>query len=117
MGCATAAADLPAGLSSPDHGVVCDRLRGVCFDRFGPSIGLTEAFLGQDAARTLTSALRGARPDHGPNAQFSLADNVVCRREIGPCRVGGEVHGALTAVLFGPRPAIRLMQIKPARRI
>ncbi len=45
---ATAAAgELPAGLFSPDHFVVCDKAREICFDRFGPSIGLTEAFLGR----------------------------------------------------------------------
>jgi copper homeostasis protein (lipoprotein) len=100
-----AAAELPAGLSSPDHGVVCDNRRGVCFDRFGPSIGLTEAFLGADAARALTAILRDARPDHRPGAEFALGDDIVCRRQTGPCRVGGIPHDALTAVLYGPRPA------------
>jgi copper homeostasis protein (lipoprotein) len=100
--CATG---LPAGLSSPDHGVVCDNRRGVCFDRFGPSIGLTEAFLGADAAHALTAILRNARPDHRPGAEFSPGDDIVCRRQSGPCRVGGIPHDALTAVLYGPRPA------------
>jgi copper homeostasis protein (lipoprotein) len=99
------AADLPAGLASPNHGVVCDNRRGVCYDRFGPSIGLTEAFLGADAARTLTAILRDARPDHRPGAEFSLGDDIVCRRQTGPCLVGGIRHDALTAVLYGPRPA------------
>ncbi len=101
---ATDAAELPAGLSSPNHGVVCHSQRGVCFDRFGPSIGLTEAFLGPAAAHALTTALRDTRPDHGPDAQFSPGDNIACRRETGPCRIGGVVHEALTAVLYGPRP-------------
>lgn len=100
-----AAAELPAGLSSPGHGVVCDSLRGLCFDRFGPSIGLTGAFLGSAAAHALTAVLRETRPDHRPDAQFSPGDNIACRRETGPCRVGGVVHEALTAVLYGPRPA------------
>jgi copper homeostasis protein (lipoprotein) len=100
-----AAADLPAGLASPDHGVVCDSGRGACFDRFGPSIGLTEAFLGPAAARALTAVLRDAGPDHRPGAEFSPADNVRCRRETGPCRTGGVVDDALTAVLYGSRPA------------
>ncbi len=102
---ATAAAELPAGLRSPDHGVVCDSRRGVCFDRFGPSIGLTEAFLGPSAARALTAVLREAPPDHGPRAEFSPAENVRCRRKTGPCRTGGVVDDALTAVLYGSRPA------------
>jgi heat shock protein HslJ len=100
-----AAADLPAGLSSPDHGVVCNSQRGACFDRFGPSIGLTEAFLGADAARGLTTVLRGSPPDRSPEAEFSPVDNVTCRRETGPCRVGDAVHEALTAVLYGAHPA------------
>lgn len=102
---AAAAAELPAGLSSPDRGVVCDSQRGACFDRFGPSIGLTQAFLGPDAARALTSVLRNAPPDRSPGAEFSPADNVTCRRETGPCRVSGVLHAALTAVLYGPHPA------------
>lgn len=100
----TLAADLPAGLHSPDHGVACDNRRGVCFDRFGPSIGLTEAFLGADAARTLTAVLRDAPPDHRPGAEFSPIDNVTCRRETGPCRTGEVMHEALTAALYGPHP-------------
>jgi hypothetical protein len=100
-----AAAELPAGLSSPDHGVICDGPRGICFDRFGPSIGLTGVFLGPGAAQALTARLRDTPPDHGPGAVFSPGDNIVCRRETGPCRTGDIVHEALTAVLYGPRPA------------
>lgn len=100
----TCGAELRAGLFSPDHGVVCDSQRGACFDRFGPSIGLTEAFLGPAASRSLTAVLRNAPPDHRPGAEFSPADNVTCRRETGPCRTGGIVDDTLTAVLYGPRP-------------
>jgi len=85
--------------------VVCDTARGICFDRFGPSIGLTEAFLGSAAARALTSALSDAPPDHRPGAEFSPADGVACRRESGPCRSRGAVDKGLSAVLYGPRPA------------
>ena len=102
---AAAAVQLPAGLFSPDHGVVCDSKRRACFDRFGRSIGLTEAFLGADAARALTAVLRNAPPDHRPGAEFSPAEHVRCRRETGPCRTGGVVDAALTAVLYGTRPA------------
>jgi len=102
---AAAAAGLPAGLSSPDHGVVCNSRRGACFDRFGPSIGLTEAFLGPGAAQALTAILRDMPPDQRATAEFSPGDNVTCRREAGPCRIGGVVDAALTAVLYGPRPA------------
>jgi hypothetical protein len=105
VACVTASIELPAGLSSPDHGVVCNSQRGVCFDRFGPSIGLTEVFLGADAARALTAALRGVPPDRSAEAEFSPGGDIACRRETGPCRIGGVVDEALTAVLYGPRPA------------
>jgi hypothetical protein len=101
VGCA-AASGLPAGLSSPDHGVACNDRRGICFDRYGPSIGLTEAFLGPAIAQALTAALR-APPDRRPGAEFSPAENVTCMRETGPCRTAGIVDETLTAVLYGPR--------------
>jgi len=104
IACGTVAADFPAGLTSPDHGVVCNSRSGACFDRFGSSIGLTEIFLGPGWAQALTATLRDTPPDRGPGAEFSPGENVTCRREMGPCRIGGVVDEALTAVLYGPRP-------------
>ena len=95
-----AAADLPIGLSSPDYGVVCHASRAVCYDRYGPSIGLTEAFLGREAAERLTTTLRQNPPDNRPGASFSPADGVECQREVGPCRVGGTLHQPLSTVLY-----------------
>ena len=92
------AATLPAGLASPDHGVVCDRERAICHDRYGPSIGLTEAFLGGAAAERLTAVLREHPPDYRPGAVFSPAEGVECVRETGPCRINGNPDAALTAV-------------------
>ena len=83
--------------------MVCNDRRGICFDRYGPSIGLTEAFLGPAAAQTLTAILRNAPPDRRPGAEFSPAENVTCMRETGPCRRVEVVNEALTAVLYGPR--------------
>lgn len=101
---AVAAAELPADLTSPDQRVVCNAARGICYDRFGPSIGLTEAFLGKAAAERLTAVLRQAPRSSGPGVLFSPADGVECLGEAGPCRVGGAVHEGLTAVLYGPWP-------------
>jgi Fels-1 prophage protein len=97
--CATPADKLPAGLHAPDRGVVCDGGRGVCFDRFGPSIGLTEAFLGPASARALTSSLR--EMPRSADLNFSLGENITCRRGTGPCHSGETVHEALTAALYG----------------
>jgi heat shock protein HslJ len=98
-GGATAGA-LPAGLDSPDYGVVCNRTHAICYDRYGPSIGLTESFLGRAAAERLTTDLRA----HPPGTIFSPAADVRCARETGPCRLGGELHEALTSALYTPGP-------------
>ena len=90
-----------ATLFTPDRRVLCNRDRAVCYDRFGPSIGLTQAFLGQEAADRLTDALRAAAPP-ATKPEFSVADAIVCRREVGPCLVNGTEDATLTAVLFGP---------------
>lgn len=104
MMAAAMAADLPTGLSSPDHGVLCNGARGICFDRFGPSIGLTEAFLGKVAADRLTATLKEQPADHAPGTVFSPAPRVECVRETGPCRVDGEIHNGVGAVLYGAWP-------------
>ncbi len=96
--------ELPPGLASPDHGVVCHAERGACYDRYGPSIGLTQAFLGQAAADRLTAVLRAAPPGFGPDAPFSPAVGVECQGVTGPCRAGAEELEGLTAVLYGPWP-------------
>jgi heat shock protein HslJ len=92
---------LPAGLDSPDVGVVCNRALDTCYDRYGPSIGLTEAFLGRTAAEQLTAKLRTSPPDHRAGAAFSPIEGTECVRAAGPCRAYGELHQGLTAALHG----------------
>ena len=82
--------------------MVCHKANEICFDLFGPSIGLTEAFLGQTAAQRLTATLREHPIDQSPGARFSLDPGVDCVWETGPCRVAGEPHAGLTMALFGP---------------
>jgi heat shock protein HslJ len=98
------AGELPSDLMSPDHGVVCNRDLGTCFDRFGPSIGLTEMFLGRDAAERLTEVLRSEPRSSGPGIPFSPTAGVECRGATGPCLIGSEVHEALTRMLYLPKP-------------
>jgi len=97
-------AALPDGLSTPDPRVVCNTAQAICYDRLGPSIGLTQVYLGREAADRLTTALRGP-PASGPETSFSPAPGVECRRATGPCRIAGKVDTELTALLFGPWPA------------
>ena len=99
-----AAAALPDALASPDHGVVCNRETGVCYDRLGPSIGLTQIFLGKAAAERLLASLRQHPENHRAGTVFSPAQGVECMRETGPCRVNGVPHAELNALLYAPRP-------------
>jgi heat shock protein HslJ len=85
--------------------VVCNKSSGVCYDRFGPSIGLTEAFLGPEPAQRLTDALREQPVEHAPGAIVTPAPGIECVRETGPCKVKGELHKGLTSALYGPWPA------------
>jgi heat shock protein HslJ len=104
---ATGQTTLPAGLESPDQGVVCNPQRAICYDRYGPSIGLTEGFLGKIAADRLTKVLRGSANGNSRGTTYSPSDGVECARETGPCQLHGQLQAALTRVLFGPmsRPA------------
>jgi heat shock protein HslJ len=99
---ATAQTALPAGLESPDIGVVCNHKRAVCYDRFGVSIGSTETFLGHDIAVCLAASLHKAGTDNRSGTTFSPADGVECVRGTGPCRLQRQPHAALTASLYGP---------------
>ena len=51
--CGPDASGMSSPLYSPDHRVVGNREHAVCYDRDGASIGLTQAFLGQEAADRL----------------------------------------------------------------
>jgi heat shock protein HslJ len=99
---ATAQTTLPAELESPDSGVVCNHKRAICYDRYGASIGLTEAFLGHIVAERLTASLRKSGTDNRSGMTFSPADGVECVRGTGPCRLLRQPHAALTALLYGP---------------
>jgi heat shock protein HslJ len=93
---------LPAGLESPENGVVCNSSRSSCYDRNGASIGLTEEFMGHAAAEQLISNLRKSGSENQPPTDFSPADGVKCLRENGPCRLQRRPNAALTEILYGP---------------
>jgi heat shock protein HslJ len=99
---ASAQTTLPAGLESPDGGVVCNHERAICYDRNGASIGLTETFLGHIASERLTTSLRSSGTDNQGGAIFLPADGVECVRGTGPCRLERQPLAALTVVLYAP---------------
>ncbi len=102
IGPAWAMPDLPDALTSPGPRVVCNPTRGVCYDRQGPSIGLTEIFQGKSHAERLLVWLREHPVDRRPGAVFSPAEGIECVFETGPCRDSAQTLAGLTAALFGP---------------
>lgn len=63
-----------AGISGPAPGVICDQAGPTCYDRQGPSIGLTQTYFGVIAANRLTAELR-ERPTSN---DFRLSNGTVC---------------------------------------
>jgi heat shock protein HslJ len=104
---AAAQTALPAGLESPDSGVICNQQRAICYDRYGASVGLTEAFLGHTVAGHLSASLGNSKPDNRSGTTFSPAEGIECVHGTGPCRFQRQPQAALTAALYGPnsRPA------------
>jgi len=105
---------LPSGLDSPDQGVVCNLQRAVCYDRSGPSIALTEGFVGHAAAKGLATILASSGTGNGQEMTFSPVDGVECVRETGPCTSDGTSQFLLTAILYVPasRPAGQTVQLR-----
>lgn len=105
---------LPTGLDSPDQGVVCNLQRATCYDRYGPSIALTEGFLGHIAAKGLATSLVSSGTGNGRGIPFSPVDGVECVPETGPCQFDRLPHSPLTAALYGPmsRPAGQTVEMR-----
>jgi heat shock protein HslJ len=93
---------LPEHTFSPDKRVVCNAERAVCFDRMGPSIGLTRIYLGDEAAQRVTIMMREQLMLSGSGKVFFPTQDSVCIGESGPCIINGDVDEALNGVLFGP---------------
>lgn len=99
----------------PRAGVICDAPRQVCFDRQGPSIGLTRIYYGPDASNRLLAQLSGSPPQR----EFQLSSGQLCDLQQQLCWDGGwrrrNVNPLLSRQLFlravtlhGPLPWARL---------
>lgn len=93
---------LRENLFSPDKRVACNAQIGVCYDRMGPSIGLTQIYLGNEAAQRLTDVMREQVMLSGPGKVFFPTQDSVCIGETGPCIANGSIDDALTGILYGP---------------
>jgi hypothetical protein len=88
----------------PRAGVICDAPRQVCFDRQGPSIGLTRLYYGPGASNRLLAQLSGSPPQR----EFQLSSGQLCDINQQLCWDGGwrrrNVNPLLSRQLFGPSP-------------
>ena len=93
-----------AGISGPAPGVICDQAGPTCYDRQGPSIGLTQTYFGLIAANRLTAELR-ERPTSN---DFRLSNGTVCELGRSACWSDGwqraQLDTKLTQQLFGALP-------------
>ncbi len=93
-----------AGISSPAPSVICDQAGPTCYDRQGPSIGLTQTYFGVIAANRLTAELR-ERPTSN---DFRLSNGTVCELGRSACWSDGwqraQLDAKLTQQLFGVLP-------------
>ena len=90
----------PTGLSYPQQGVVCDSVAQVCYDSYGPSIGITQINFGQRAANTLQRNLSETN-----SRDFRLSTGQACSVSQRLCWDDGwgqrNIARALTQRLFG----------------
>ena len=90
----------PAGLSYPRPGVVCDSVGKVCYDSYGPSIGITSDVYGKKAANHLSKNLSPSN-----NRDFRLSTGQACSVAKRTCWNDGwaerVVAPGLTKQLFG----------------
>lgn len=103
LGWAPSAQAQPA-ISSPAAGVICDQAGPTCYDRQGPSIGLTQTYFGVIAANRLTAELR----DRPTSNDFRLSNGTVCELMRSACWSDGwqraQLNTTVTQQLFGALP-------------
>jgi hypothetical protein len=91
-------------ITGPAAGVLCDQAGPTCYDRQGPSIGLTQTYFGSIAANRLTAELRN-RPQTN---EFRLSNGAVCDLQAASCWSDGwqkrQLAPKLTQQLFGSLP-------------
>jgi hypothetical protein len=100
-------------ISRVSAGVVCDRGASICFDRQGPSIGLTRNYLGNAAALRLTANLSG-RP---AASDFSLSNGSFCSVSQSTCWTSNKrdrVNEELTREFYPNSPALQSNNVSKA---
>ena len=97
-------ADAQGAITAPAAGVICDQAGPTCYDKQGPSIGLTQTYFGSIAANQLLAELR-ERPTAN---DFRLSNGSVCDLRAATCWRDGwqkaQMAPKLTQQLFGSLP-------------
>ena len=100
----TQPADAQGAITAPAPGVICDQAGPTCYDKQGPSIGLTQTYFGSIAANRLLAELR-ERPTAN---DFRLSNGSVCDLRAATCWSDGwqkaQMAPKLTEQLFGSLP-------------
>lgn len=88
------------GITYPKAGIVCDQVGQVCYDSYGPSIGITKIYFGEFAADRLSQNRRGSTSN-----DFRLSSGQACSIQKRKCWDDGwsqaNVAKGLTKQLFG----------------
>ena len=88
------------GIAFPREGEVCDQVGQVCYDSYGPSIGITKIYFGQFAADRLSQNL-----SNSTSRDFRLSSGQACSVEKRTCWNDGwsaqKKAKRLTKQLFG----------------
>lgn len=88
------------GITYPKAGIVCDQVGQVCYDSYGPSIGITKIYFGEFAADRLSQNRRGSTSN-----DFRLSSGQACSIQKRKCWDDGWSQGnvakGLTKQLFG----------------
>jgi uncharacterized protein (DUF779 family) len=100
----TQPADAQGAITAPAPGVICDQAGPTCYDKQGPSIGLTQTYFGSITANRLLAELR-ERPTAN---DFRLSNGSVCDLRAATCWSDGwqkaQMAPKLTQQLFGSLP-------------
>ncbi len=106
----------PAGLVSPESGVLCNEDVKVCYDAFGVSIGLTEVFMGRQAADHLTGELSLIEEKYFDRTNFNPVRGVSCHTLEKACYEEDVLSTPLSTALFATEAGKYDIQALPGVR-
>lgn len=89
-------------LVAVDKGVVANRREGICYDKNGPNVKLTAAYIDKTAADRLAKTLKA---DSASKAEFAPELDASCNGGEQVCYVRGRANNVLSRAIFGEKQA------------